>query len=667
MISAEVKRIWQVPVFRLWLMAAAVCMLMECGGILLQYHGLIFNDAYGAETFRQTEYEGTYLLRIEDKLDQLHSQKDSVLFSDPQTQLILSKEIENTEALRIAETSLQHPDIFKRILSLTPFWSVLYLLTGILMSYELFIQDDEAGMAGLYASTSQSRLRRAVSKLIVLIAFPMLIALLKTGLEHLLLSFCGISGRLPVQAVNGFFSSGIRSDIAGYINLVNIRSFLGVMLSVLLFVFLYFVFRSWNISAGLLLLIMIAEYLAFTFVSEASALAFLKHFNIYAAMFSSSLHIGYLPVFSLLLSETALVMAILAVLCLAVSFLAVENYEKQAGVRRLGIRKKHLRSPRTMTGFHIREILIAKKGIIILGLLSVFCMGNALRMDAIRTADELRYETFRKQYYGEIDDQLIQKIETDRQIILDALKERDEYLTHLETLTDQQREKLEELISLTSQTENMERLYQEVNELHNAGAHYFSDHAGIQYLMRKDDISGSVMDFLTCILPVGFLAITVMTAERRGIKAKLTDSSASGRKTVLCSYAKILSSLLIMAMMIVYGFQAIRVGNGYPLELSGTVNEAVGIQSEMPVWLYVLLHYLNIILLANALLLAAEVISVRLSLAPSLIIWLMITACILLIPFVSGYIGFSFAGHFYGSCIFSLFLIGIMGVCIKYL
>ena len=149
MISAEVKRIWQVPVFRLWLMAAAVCMLMECGGILLQYHGLIFNDAYGAETFRQTEYEGTYLLRIEDKLDQLHSQKDSVLFSDPQTQLILSKEIENTEALRIAETSLQHPDIFKRILSLTPFWSVLYLLTGILMSYELFIQDDEAGMAGL--------------------------------------------------------------------------------------------------------------------------------------------------------------------------------------------------------------------------------------------------------------------------------------------------------------------------------------------------------------------------------------------------------------------------------------------------------------------------------------------------------------------------------------
>lgn len=656
MIRAEFRRIMNVPTVRIWLFMLSFLLFFEGSIVFLQSNRIIFGAYSVSEECHQLEYDKTFNVNLQEKLDQLYSQKDSILFSDPKQQALLGRKIETLTALQGSRESLTHTDIYKRVLSFIPVWSLITLMTAVLLSYYLFLEDDAAQLQMLYASAFRARVSRASSKLTVMTVIILIVCLMITSAELLICHLCGIPGNIPVQSINGFFTAEINITAAGYIAGINLRVFAGVILTIFMFIFFYMIRGSWTMSAGILLPLFIAEYLIFFFMSAASPIAFLKHINLYSALFSADLWQGWVAAFGHLLGKCDVLVVFLLSACILLAAGILHRYGKTASLYRNRRRKRSFRTPKTISGFHIREILIHQKGLLILLLMSIFCIGNAARYNAVRPADEIRYEAFRKLYYGEINDELLERIKNDRQKSLAALEKRDEYLAMLPDLNEEQRQELEELTALSAQADYIDRVDTEIHDLYESGAHVYADHSGIQYLMRKNDRAGSIMDFVTAVIPAGLLSIAVIGALKKGCMAALINSSASGKKTVLQNNAKLLIVFVFICVLIVYGSHAVRVINSYPLKPAGTVSETMGVASDMPVWLYLFFHCLHVLLMGITLVVLAVYVSERFSFIPALIIWAAMLALIILSPWISCYLCFDYPLYQYSYMGFSMIL-----------
>lgn len=663
MLIAEFKRMRQLSITRICMGLLAILLLLEGVGILMQRNGCAFASNVALEMHRQAEYEETFSYKLSEKTEQLHSRQGSILFSNPRNQALINKEIQTAEKIMDTDISLTHVDVVKRIVSLSSVWSVAYLLLGILLIYYLFLQDDVAMMGKLYASTATSPIVRAFAKIMVLVASVAFISLVKIGIDLLLLRVCGIPGNAPMQLINGFFTFEIDATIRQYVHLLNIQGTVASMLCLLLFVFLYLANGQWNLSLGVLALLLAGEYLIYSFLSASSSYSFLKHANLYASMFSSRTWNGYLVIHSSVIPKEIVLLGTMAFLCLLAVIAIVFRYGKRENHRKTAKRTIDLPLVSTIPGFHARDILIRRKGIYILLILLFACLGNAFRYDAVLSADQLRYEAFRKTYYGELNQELLDRIEKDRETVINAINQRDAYLHRFLELNEDEHRELEQWMTISSQGEFIDRVFLETNELYACGATVYRNFDGIRYLMRKDDASGSILDFLTAFLPVGMLTIAVFNANRRNDLAKMTDCTATGRKAVLLSYSKILVLCQFMAISIVYGCQAMRVMDSYPISLLGKVNGTMGIASAMSVWLYVTLHYAQVLLLGITFLIVIEYCSIHYPFAMAMAI-LGITTCATFVPFVTQYISFDYVTKLPACISFTMSLLCINGILI---
>lgn len=663
MLIAEFKRMRQLSITRICMGLLAILLLLEGVGILMQRNRYTFASNVALEMHRQAEYEETFSYKLSEKTEQLHSRQGSILFSNPRNQALINKEIQTAEKIMNTDVSLTHVDVVKHIISLSSVWSVVYLLLGILLIYYLFLQDDTAMMGKLYASTATSTIVRAFAKIMVLVASISFVSLVKIGIECLLLWVCEIPGNAPMQLINGFFTFEIDATIRQYVLLLNFQGTIASMLCLLLFVFLYLASGQWNLSLGILVLLLTGEYLAYSFLSESSSYSFLKHANLYASMFSSRTWNGYLVIHSSVISKEIILLGTIAFLCLLAVIAIVFRYGKQETHKKMAKRTIDSRLFSTIPGFHARDILFRRKGIYILLVLFLACLGNAFRYDAVFSADQLRYEAFRKTYYGELNQALLDRIESDREVIIEAIDKRDAYLRRYLELSEEEHRELDEWMTISLQGEFIDRVFMETSELYAYGATVYQNYDGIRYLMRKDDTSGSILDFLTAFLPVGMLVIAVFNANRRNALSKMTDCTATGRKAVLLSYTKILVLCQFMAYAIVYGCQAMRVMGSYPISLLGTVNGTMGIASAMPIWLYAALHYAHVLLLGVTFLITIEYYSIHYPFAMAMAILGVMTG-VTIVPFVTQYISFDYVIKLPACIVFTISLLCIDGILI---
>lgn len=668
MISAEYRRIMNVRAVRIVLILILLFVFGECGYVYMHSSGTLPENSQEVsfEERRQKEYEELFPARTAMRLKQLREQKGSILFSDPEQQLLLEKEIVRYEKLSENTAVIHNIDAITQILSFQTVWAGIVLVFGFILIRYLFIQDDNAPVRDLYASTVRDRKQRTAAKLSVLLTSVITLWVLKGCAELGTLYLCGISGNEPIQMLYGFFSLDLEADIFRYIRLMNTgaaAASVGILMTGILF---YILTGQYAAALTAIFLILAGECIAGAFISAASPYAVLKYANLFTLLFDGKVPSGYRMVLNQVVSNACVIYMAAGVFgaALLTAICAIYGKQRKAVFFKSGKRPERYRR---ITSFHLRRVFIQKKGAVVLGVLFFACGINALRYDSVRAADSLRFEAFRRQYYGTLDTALLERIELDKKRIENAAERRNDYLGRLDELSEEERNELEQMLAEAEKQEYIEKVYTEVTELYQNGADVYQNNDGLKYIVRKDDDFSAVTDFIAVVFPAGVLCIFVMNTYRSSILSQLSDCSFAGRKKVLRNHAEIMAAVVMICILIVYGMQAWRAVHSYPFHLSGTVDQYLGIHVHMSVGLYLLIHYMMILIFAVFLVLAAVYISVRVSFTGAFAIWILTFAVGMMNPFIYGSVCYDYPLSLTAYGLFMGFLAAGSGILYYYL
>ena len=626
MFLSELKRLLSVRHIRL--ITAVIATVFTIHACLL-----VISKNQGEDSRAREVYIEDFNNMIEERYHRLETRRESALFSDTENQIIIEKELSSIETIRSAGFADMDDNAVLTVLKLHKYWLTIILFIGLFLTVGLFQKENDSKMTALFDSTATGRRQRAAARIAVISAVLILLDFIVLSLTLLMLRFKGIHPDILIQNIRGYTHTAIAWSIMKYILYLNGTGLFTVLIIVFVFCGLCLLTENSGVAVTGTAVLLIAEYVLSSFVSIVSPVSFLKQFNLYTSLSAEKAEDRLMFLFGRAVPAEVLILISCVLIVLAGIPVLTEIYSRSKKRKKQNV-QKHVLKIRSAFMFQIKDLLIAKKGILILALLTIYSFTDAVSYKAVQSSDEQIYSQYRSRYYGRIDETLFRKLENESLAIDSAKQVRDELLSkteHME-LNEEESIQLEEATELVLQEEYLNRVKSEVDELYAADAEYYSDHRGMELLVNKESPVSNCRLFMLAVIPSLALICITIGSSRQNHFNYLEDCTEKGRHNVLVSKYLAVMIYTAVLILIVYGFHYLKISRYYDIQLSGNASEALAVGVRIPMALYILLYYLTILIISANIILASMHLSKKADTGTAIGIALLITFFVLFGP-----------------------------------
>ncbi len=557
---------------------------------------------YSEQGASRANLKQKYHTNIDEQIENIKSKLNSVLFSSEENQTRLKCQLKMYESLKDHEPHIMNDIVFSTCSKYASYWNFFYLFIGFFIIYLLIQQDKDSSLLSLYGSTSTSMKSIILTKLFVLFGVLLSLIIFKTCIDLITFHIVGVDLSAPIQHLYNYDVSSFTVSICNYYLILTGMMFLGVLVILLLFICLYCFLQNTSIAFIFIIVFMIIELLAYNYISIASSLKVFKEINLWAILINTKLTDELVYMFGHVFPQFYGLIVLFGIVSLTLFILDKNLYQrlfhkKSQRFRKLTIRSKHV------SIYQWKEILIHSKGLlIVLGVL-IYCVVNVTNYTVVKSASESNYESFVQQYYGEIDDTLIQRIKEDKLQIVDACNQSDAYIQKImngEELSEEEAQELSNLEGLRSHKDDIQRIEDEVNALQEAGAEYYSDNSTLELLVDKKNETGSILKWLLIFVTIIVIVFSTMCPFYQTKTSNLFFSTNIGGKKYVMKQWMHFFMIGIILTLIVYGSHFYKITSNYPYTVVNMpINQALGVYSTIHLITWFLLSCFNQLLVLS--------------------------------------------------------------------
>lgn len=557
-------------------------------------------------------YTATYT----DLLKNTEDKQQSVLFSSEVSQKELQKQKEVCQTLLTKPFVYMNDILFTQYSSFNTYWNAIYVLIGLYCIYILIQQDTDSSLFPLLQSCQTSLQSLFLSKIITILVCIVSLYLCKTGIDLVFFHMHGIDLSAPIQQLYTYDISNFTLPIGNYYIVFSSIGWISAVVLLAGFTFFYAFTKNSSFAFLISTIFMFVELILQRFVSIASVLRVCKEWNIYTLMTmeqlldSTSYFLGNIIPLVYLIGIVFCVLTIV-LFGLSVYFFQHARFQKGVSDKRICLRSSFFST------YQWKEILLQRKAIFIVLAVFAYCFYDASHYKVVKSSQETSYETFVQQYYGPIDDTLLQKIRSDKQTITKASQRSDELVNKMiqneGVLTDEEAQELSSLESTRIHKDDIERIEAEVDALHEIGVKYFVDNTSLEYLVEKKNSVGSLLHFLFVAIPLICMIFATMSKYYQDGTYRYVNCTKIGRVKYWVHQWLHFFLIGIVLSVIVYGLFSYKITKYYPYTFTNqTINQALGIPSTIHMSTWICLSIGNYILVLSLLISLAMTLSQKL-------------------------------------------------------
>jgi hypothetical protein len=557
---------------------------------------------YSEEGASRANLNQKYITNVDEQIENIQSRLNSVLFSSEENQTELKYQLEMYQSLKEYTPSIMNDVIFSDCSNNVVYWNFFYLFIGFFIIYLLIQQDKDSSLLPLYGSTVTSMKSIILSKIFVMILVLLSLFLFKTIIDMSTFLFCGLNLSAPIQHLYNYDVTSFTLSIGNYYLLLTGSMLITVFVILFLFICLYCLFQNTSISFVVIVVFMIIELLAYNYVSIASSFMIFKEINLWAVLVSTKLIDQLIYIIGNVVPQSycllGLFIAVVLLLIFADVYLYQNLFHKKTHIfRKFTLRSKHV------SIYQWKDILISSKGLLIVFGILIYCVVNVSNYTVIKSTSEASYEAFAQQYYGEINDDLIQKIKEDKLEILIASNRTDELVQKIndgEELSEEEAKELSEIEILRSHKDDIQRIEDEVNALNEVGSQYFSDNSSLELLVEKKNETGLLLKWLLVFIPIIVIVFSTMVPFYQTKTSSLFFSTYVGERKYLMKQWIHFFIVGMILMFIVYGSHMYKITTNYAYTfVDMPINQAFGVSSNIRLLTWFILSCVNELLVLS--------------------------------------------------------------------
>ena len=590
---------------------------------------------YSEEGASRANLKQKYITNVDEQIENIQSRLNSVLFSSEENQTELKYQLEMYQSLKEYTPSIMNDVVFSDCSNNVVYWNFFYLFIGFFIIYLLIQQDKDSSLLPLYGSTVTSMKSIILSKIFVMILVLLSLFLFKTIIDMSTFLFCGLDLSEPIQHLYNYDVTSFTLSIGNYYLLLTGSMLITVFVILFLFICLYCLFQNTSISFVVIVVFMIIELLAYNYVSIASSFKIFKEINLWAVLVSTKLIDQLIYIVGNVVPQSCCLLGLFIAMVLLLFFADVYLYQNLFHKNTHIFRKFTLRS-KHVSIYQWKDILISSKGLLIVFGILIYCVVNVSNYTVIKSTSEASYEAFVQQYYGEINDDLIQKIKEDKLEILIANNRSDELVQKIndgEELSEEEAKELSELEMLRSHKDDIQRIEDEVNALNEVGSQYFSDNSSLELLVEKRNETGSLLKWLLVFIPIIVIVFSTMVPFYQTKISSLFFSTYVGERKYLMKQWIHFFIVGMILMFIVYGSHMYKITTNYAYTfVDMPINQALGISSNIHLLTWFILSCVNKLLVLSIVISGSMYLSRKMGMIAGIVTMSSILFVLLLCP-----------------------------------
>lgn len=590
---------------------------------------------YSEEGASRANLKQKYITNVDEQIENIQSRLNSVLFSSEENQTELKYQLEMYQSLKEYTPSIMNDVVFSDCSNNVVYWNFFYLFIGFFIIYLLIQQDKDSSLLPLYGSTVTSMKSIILSKIFVMILVLLSLFLFKTIIDMSTFLFCGLDLSEPIQHLYNYDVTSFTLSIGNYYLLLTGSMLITVFVILFLFICLYCLFQNTSISFVVIVVFMIIELLAYNYVSIASSFKIFKEINLWAVLVSTKLIDQLIYIVGNVVPQSCCLLGLFIAMVLLLFFADVYLYQNLFHKNTHIFRKFTLRS-KHVSIYQWKDILISSKGLLIVFGILIYCVVNVSNYTVIKSTSEASYEAFVQQYYGEINDDLIQKIKEDKLEILIANNRSDELVQKIndgEELSEEEAKELSELEMLRSHKDDIQRIEDEVNALNEVGSQYFSDNSSLELLVEKRNETGSLLKWLLVFIPIIVIVFSTMVPFYQTKISSLFFSTYVGERKYLMKQWIHFFIVGMILMLIVYGSHMYKITTNYAYTfVDMPINQALGISSNIHLLTWFILSCVNKLLVLSIVISGSMYLSRKMGMIAGIVTMSSILFVLLLCP-----------------------------------
>lgn len=538
-----------------------------------------------------------YTTEYTELLQNTNDKLDSVLFSSERNQMELKKQKDILEDLLSEPFIFMNDILFTQYTSFNMYWSFIYLFIGLYCTYLLIQQDTDSALFPLFNSCSTSSRSLLLSKIISILSTVTMLYLIKTGIDLLYFQINGLSLSAPFQMLNSIDIISYTLPLGTYYTLLTASSFISVLLLLLFFIFLYSLTKSSTLSFFVSIALIIIEMLLYRFLSIASSFAILKQCNIYTLLTMDQLSDQIIYVFNRIIPLNYLIPVLCLLLLPVFTILSTVFFHK--AVYRKSSKDKHIfLHSRHFTLYQLKEIFIQRKALLILLVVFAYCFYDMNHYKVVKNNREASFESFVQQYYGPVNDELIERIKTDRREIHHASERSDQIVSKMiendGNITEEESLELYELEPLRTHKDDIDQIFMEVQSLKEMNVKYYADNKSLLLLVEKKNPTGTMIHVLFILIPLICIIFSTMSAFYQENTYRYVFCTKTGETKYWMRQWMHYFVIALILSGIVFGLFYLKITRYYAYHfMNQTINQSLGIHSKLHMSTWLLLYVLN--------------------------------------------------------------------------
>lgn len=416
---------------------------------------------------------------IKDEIKNLDKKiKLPMLNSDEKKLLTLEKDsLSNIIGMDI---KFSHTAYFYSYINNFTYSGFLFLCLLIFIFYYVFYQDVENSLIKLYKTYRINLKKLYIYKFLAFLIFTFVILLMWATIDYIFLIISGTDKSLFIQNIKNFYFAPLKLSLYQYMFLNIGLIYLILIFLIFLFSFLLFILKRVGLAISGLFAFILLEFSMYNNIALGSSKEFLKLFNIFS-IFERPFN-RTLPVKMITIAQVEYIVIIgISILLIGCFILSCNLYGKGMSLKtELNGVFKGLRTKNILIN-EIYNIFIESKGIVILVLLSIFSYISYEDFYYVRADNYEALSRDKREYYGEIDDKLLSKLES-KYNEAEKYGQRGHELLEKKVKTDEEEAELRALSPFFGKYQNLSIIRDEINFAKSNGASYYVDTQSTDFL-----------------------------------------------------------------------------------------------------------------------------------------------------------------------------------------
>lgn len=618
------------------------------------YHANTYS--YGNDDLDERIYYVSSYDSLQEEIDSNIQKLSSSLFSSAKNQAELTQQ--NEVLTKLSDTSIvvQNDYQISQQFNTRKYWSFSLIAFAFYMIHILIQEEKESDVLRLYSTTITSKTNLFLSKIGTIIVTLLLLSVIKEIIDVFFLYLSSTSLRAPIQCIYDMSFKNVYMSTLSFHIIMNIETLISVIFIISISLIILLLFNSSAISFSVISLLLSGEMIAESLISITSPLSFLKRFNIWTLLTENKFTDTVLYIFQTVIHEYYFILLLcffISILCMIISLFLYQHSIKRQITFSFPFQKTSFFS------YSLQEVLFQGRALLLILIITAWSIISIQQYTVVKSDNDIAYESFKKDYYGLIDDTLFQRIEEEREVIQQAQLQYDELTSKLntgETLSEEENEALIQASNQLVEKDYLNEMYDEIIALQDVGATYYSDTNALQLLVYKNNTMSFIINYLLTIIPIIVIIASVLCPFYKNGLYKLVFSAKKGKKKYIRHEFLLFFILGILFMLIVYGSHTYKILSNHSYYFSNiSIRDLLGVNFSMSIIGWYILLTINRLLTLITIIVVTMRLCQKHSLITTSLIMLLIVCMLLISPIgLQSLLRYDFLNHLF------FYIVGIL-------